>query len=42
MEGIAIGHNSVFDTRISNICKTTRSKVQNLNRIKNTLDKIAT
>ena len=39
LKGIALDHNSVFDTHISNICKTANAKVQSLNRVKSTLNK---
>ena len=35
MKDIAISHNSIFDTNISNNCKTTRAKIQILNRKRN-------
>ena len=42
LKGIAIGHISVFDTDISNICRTASAKVQSVHRIKSTFDKRTT
>ena len=36
--GITIGHNLIFDTHVSNICKMTSAKVKSLSRIRNALD----